>query len=397
MKVLVMTYSAAYAAGDHLMVMVPLCGALRAAGHEVLLACPPEFAPIARSVAINTICVGESRAPVEAEEQPQEETRDANPSLLSFPLSACGRRESEVGRRIWEFTASNALHFAFPHFEEYVRAGHDWGAELVIHDPFAALASLVGAVLGIPAVAHRWGVDPTTGPFAERTRELLQVPAWFAGLPDAPSPALVLDPCPPSLQAPEAPPGHLVRYVPNHGSGVLPQWALRRPAKPRICIALSPSLGDRNPGLFDRVVAAVSGLAGAEVIVAGPGDREHPGVDVFEPAPLPLFLSATDLLVHDGASKAGLTAAALGVPQLVLPQMAEQFDYGRALAKQGAGISLSTAEEQEDVALVRSSAAAVLDVSGYRVAAHDLRAEIESVPPPADAVPVLEALVARGR
>ncbi|MEV0056725.1 nucleotide disphospho-sugar-binding domain-containing protein [Saccharopolyspora shandongensis] len=399
MKVLVMSFPVP----SHLMPMVPLCWALRAAGHEVLLASQPGFTPVARSVAINSVGIGESFASYSAPEAAPGEEPAIDWNKRQFPLPACGERDTEDGRIIWQHVAAHASQPAFTEYEEYLQVAHDWGADLVIHDPFAPVGRLVGAVLGIPVVAHRFGLDLTTGPFEERVRDLLEAPAWFLGLPEVPGSTLTVDPCPPSLQVSGAPPGQLVRYVPFNGTGELPRWALARPAGRRICVCLGRSLGDHNPAIFRNTVQAVSALDDAEVLVAAaPESREFIGevadnVRILESFPVQLVLPSCDLFVHQGGSGTGLTSSAMGVPQLVVPQMGDEFDYGRNLANKGAGINLPTADEQSDVDHIRSSAAAVLADPGYGDAAAKLRAEIESTPHPGALVPVLEMLVAKGR
>ncbi|MEV0056724.1 nucleotide disphospho-sugar-binding domain-containing protein [Saccharopolyspora shandongensis] len=397
MKVLVTSYPSL----SHLMPMMPLCWALRAAGHEVLVACPPDFTDAARSVAINAIGVGAPRWP---QERASRGTGEKSWERISFPLEFSSERDTAEVRVFEGFLATEAALPACLEYGEYLQVADDWGADLLLHDPFDPVARLVGAVLGLPVVMHRFGLDPTPGPFAERTLELLRMPALLLGLADAPGSTLIVDPCPPSLQLPDVPSGHLVRYVPFNGAGDAPSWSLRRSGRRRICVCIGRTLGGIIPSIIRRTIEATSGLDGVELIVAAaPETREHLGevgadVRILESFPMQLVLPSCDLCVHQGGAGTGLTASALGVPQLVFPQMGpDQFGFGSNLAEQGAGINLPTAEEQSDIGLIRSSAAAILGDESYRAAAEKLRAEIESAPSPGSLVPVLEDLVLNGR
>jgi UDP:flavonoid glycosyltransferase YjiC (YdhE family) len=186
-----------------------------------------------------------------------------------------------------------------------------------------------------------------------------------------------------------------VRYVPYNGSGTIPLWALKPTTRRRICISLGRSLGEHNPAIIRTAIAAASVVRDAEVMFAATaGTLRHLGelpdnVRFLDSVPLRFVLPSCDLLLSHGGAGTGLTACALGVPQLVVPQMADQFEFGRNLAKQGAGVHLSTAEEQGDVEYVRSVLTDILADSAYRTAAAELRAEMEAMPLPGTLVPVL--------
>jgi UDP:flavonoid glycosyltransferase YjiC (YdhE family) len=68
------------------------------------------------------------------------------------------------------------------------------------------------------------------------------------------------------------------------------------------------------------------------------------------PLPLKAMLPGADLLVHHGG--AGATSQALldGVPQLLIPQMAEQFLTGLRLEAQTAGVQLAGQQSTESIA-----------------------------------------------
>jgi UDP:flavonoid glycosyltransferase YjiC (YdhE family) len=111
--------------------------------------------------------------------------------------------------------------------------------------------------------------------------------------------------------------------------------------------------------------------------------------------PLNLFLGTCDLLAHHGGSGTGLTATTLGIPQLVLPQFADEFDYGARLAEAGAGLTIPDREGQHDIDGIRTAVTELLTAPGFRQAAGKLQDELRAAPPLTAAVPLLEALADR--
>ena len=103
--------------------------------------------------------------------------------------------------------------------------------------------------------------------------------------------------------------------------------------------------------------------------------------------PLNLVLPACDLVVHHGGPGSVFTALALGVPQLALPQTADQFENSERLVAVGAGRQLLPAERDPDA--VVAAAADLLDDPLYRKNAEAVADENRYLPSPAEVVRVL--------
>jgi len=377
-------------ASTHLAALVPVCRALRAAGHDMLVACQPDLIPAVRAAGLTAAEVG-------TDAQLTTGIGRFLPESM-FPAHDFARRDTMMGRYLWEALALSFAAHAEEYVEDYLRLARAWRPDLVLHDHIALVGRVVGGVLDVPAVSHRWGLDPTNGPCEAKAKELLAPLCNRLGLPGVPDPAFIVDPCPPSLQVEDALPGYRVRYVPFNGAGTLPDWAVTRPSRRRVCVCMGATVTPlMGPDLTRRVVDALSGLDVEVVVALTRRDQETvgelpAGVRVVESLPLDLFLGTCDLLVCVGGSGTGLSAAAYGVPQLVLPQWTDNFDFGRRLADAGAGISITDAAGQYDVDGLRAAAAKLLDDPGYTEAAQRLRAEIEAVPSPHDLVRALENL-----
>jgi UDP:flavonoid glycosyltransferase YjiC (YdhE family) len=152
-----------------------------------------------------------------------------------------------------------------------------------------------------------------------------------------------------------------------------------------------------------RLVDALDGVPDTEVTaVFTAADRSLVGdlperIRVLEQVPLNLFLDGFDVLLHHGGSTTGLTGVRYGLPQLVLPQMFDQFDYGQRLAAAGAGITVDDAAGQSDVDGLRAAVLDLLDDPRYADAAGRLRAEMAAAPPVTALVPDLVALCEKRR
>jgi UDP:flavonoid glycosyltransferase YjiC (YdhE family) len=83
-----------------------------------------------------------------------------------------------------------------------------------------------------------------------------------------------------------------------------------------------------------------------------------------------------------------LAALALSIPQLCLPQAADQFLNAAAVA--GAGAGLAIRPEEVDAAGVGDAIRRLLDDGGFRVQARRLADEIASMPLPEAVVAVLK-------
>jgi UDP:flavonoid glycosyltransferase YjiC (YdhE family) len=377
-------------ATTHLAALVPACRALRTAGHDVLVACQPDLVPAVRAAGLIAAEVG-------TEADLTTGIGRFLPESM-FPAHDFARRDTMMGRSLWEALAHSFAVHAEEYVEDYLRLARAWCPDVLLHDHLSLIGRVLGGVLGVPAVSHRWGLDPTNGPCEAKAREYLAPLCDRLGLPGLPEPGFIVDPCPPSLQVEDALPGYRVRYVPFNGTGTLPDWARGRPARRRVCVCMGSTVTSlMGPDLILHVVDALSGLDVEVVVAMTPRDRETVGelpadVRVVESLPLDLFLATCDLLVCVGGSGTGLTATAFGLPQLVLPQWTDNFDYGRRLADAGAGITIADAAGQYDVEGLRAAAAGLLDDPGYTEAARRLRAEIEAAPSPHALVRALEDL-----
>jgi glycosyltransferase len=367
----------------HFMPMVPLAWALRAGGHDVLVACQPDVAGAVAGAGLNAVLLGE---PFLVDEMLRAKLRDgqrpvaANPRPPAESMGNYGRVWIEHTRRL---------------LPEYLDLARSYRPDLLVADQMEYSALIVGGLLGVPAVHHRWGVDPISGQARLLARTELAELCRATGLAALPEPTRLLDPCPPELQLPEAEPGTPIRFVPFNGNGPLPDWlGARSPGRPRAAKRVVVSLGSRTLllngiPLLRNLLRILGGFPDTEVLVtAERGHRAEIGslpanTRVVDPVPLTLLLGDCDAVVHHGGAGTAMTATAHGLPQLVLPQLADQFAIGDRLAASGAGISLDDAAAQDDPRRLREALDAVVRDPSLARAAEGLRQSVAAMPSPA--------------
>jgi glycosyltransferase len=362
----------------HFAPLVPLAWGLRAAGAEVLVTAQPDVMPMVRTAGL----VG---APVGKE-------LDGDKHLLSFltegrrPLECFTRfAPQEMGfyGRVWMDQARANVH-------TYLELARQWRPQLIIADQVEYASLLIGGVLGIPVVHHRWGVDPISDLALRDARTELADLADDLGLDGLPAPTQTLDPCPPSLQLPTTSQGTPIRHVPFNGYGEPPAWRTR-PQNRRVVVTLGTRTLQLN-GVphVRRVLQACAQVPDTEIIATvtphywqelGP---MPPQVRLVPPTPLHLFIDTCDAMVHHSGSSTMLTAATAGLPQLALPQWSDQFALGEQLQASGAGITLDDVTRQDNPTLIRDCVQHLLDKPQYRTAANTIGHEITTMPSPAD-------------
>ncbi|NGY57559.1 glycosyltransferase [Lentzea sp. NEAU-D13] len=182
-----------------------------------------------------------------------------------------------------------------------------------------------------------------------------------------------LDICPPSLQDKGfADDRILLRPVPHATPGEVPA----RTHEKLILVTFGTVFGSQ-----DLLATAVAGLGrlDAQVVVAAPG-RWLPQAEVIRQA---------DVVVHHGGSGTMLAALASGVPQVVLPQGADQFGNAQALVEAGAAVRPDAVSAEA----IAESARLLLVDGRYREAARQMAEEIRHMPSPKEVADSLAEVV----
>ncbi|MDQ0779113.1 UDP:flavonoid glycosyltransferase YjiC (YdhE family) [Streptomyces aurantiacus] len=367
---------------SHLMSMVPVAWALRAAGHEVLVA---GGAPVVERAA----AAGLSGAAV-SEPPGRRVRRSAAPS----GLAGTGPDWTLLQER-WRQRVDGVL-------DEHLAVARDWRPDLLLVDPIEFSGLIVAAALRVPAVLHRWGPDRISSQSVPRAVEALAGVAARRGVEEGPAlPSMVLDPCPPTLQCPEASASQPIRFVPFNGAGSPPGWAARPRTGRRLCVSFGGETSMlTRPVVWESLMRELAAVRDLEsVVTAVPRDAAGlpAAVRVPGPVPLDLFLGGCDALLHHGGAGTALTGLAFGVPQLIVAQPNPSWAaVGERVAARGAGVVLDpdVALREESPSGLRVALEEVLSSPGHRSAAESLADEMSRLPAPSAVVPLLTELAA---
>lgn len=373
----------------HLLPMVPLARALVAAGHQVLWATGPDACHLVSATGM-----------------------DCRPAGL-------GEDEREAARRKLRAAAEDVrphelAAYVFPRMfggictprmlRDLLPIARDWQPDLLLHEQGELAAPLVADLLGVPNVTHAFGGATPEPIIAEASEHVAHL--WSEHARAQPSYAgcyryLYIDICPPSVQTgslAHIPGPQLLRPVPYSGEEPdnLPARIDAADERPLVYITLGTV--HRGATVFRDALDGVASLDVRVLVTVGPqGDPT-----VLEPLPAHVsvqrYVSQTAVLPHTTAvvSHAGsgtvFATLAHGLPQVCLPQAADQFRNAEGVTRSGAGLAIAPGEATADA--ISAAVKRVLAEATFRRAAGSVRNEIEAMPAPHEVVARLEALIA---
>ena len=254
--------------------------------------------------------------------------------------------------------------------------------DVIVHELAEPAAPIAAVRAGIPYVTSGYGplpppalLEAATETIAEQWEDAgLQARGLFA--------PYYLDPCPPLLQRSERVDVdvHPVRLTPAPAPPV-PHDA------PTVYVTFG-TVWNHDEALIHNLLSAFDGrpeqafaTLGAHAITIG---ELPPNVDVHGFVPQAEVLPRCDAVIAHGGSGTMLGALAHGLPLLLFPQGADQFDNAALVEAAGAGFTQSPLEP---LGLDR-----LLGDAGLRRGAQAVAAELAAMPEPAAAIELLEGL-----
>jgi UDP:flavonoid glycosyltransferase YjiC (YdhE family) len=264
--------------------------------------------------------------------------------------------------------------------------------DLVVHEWGVPGAAVAAHRAGIPGLWHGFGRLFPDGIGLEPPTRNAEAP----GLPH-------VDICPPSLQDP----GFLatadrieLRPVPFAGPAGPSSWRGSRGSSPVVYLTFGTTFG--TPELVTTAIGGLTGLGALVVVATGRVRPEELGVvpdDVTVRSWVPQadLVPHVDVVVHHGGSGTTLGALAAGVPQLFLPQGADQFANAEAVTAAGAGTRLLPGELSAGA--VAEQVRRLLPRGGggeHRDAARVIAGEIARMPSPDEVARRLPEFAGRG-
>lgn len=293
-----------------------------------------------------------------------------------------------------------AVH-AGPMLDDLLPAARTWGPSLIVHDAAELAAPIVAAILGVPNAVHSFGdlvpperIEGAAAYLADRWEANGLTPRPYGGCYEH----AYLDIYPSSLQPVEMSHVPVIRKL-RPGTFATageeaPSW-VTEPGDPLVYVTLG-TVFNRDITLLTTIVAALGTLPVRVVATVGPGgdpsalgpqpDNIHATRYISQTALLPHVA----LVVSHAGSGTFLAALSHGLPQLCVPQAADQFRNTDAAVTIGAALAFPPGGATVDG--VRDAVSRLLGDPSFAEAAAALATEIRAMPPPEAVADWLAAL-----
>ncbi|MEV7008645.1 activator-dependent family glycosyltransferase [Streptosporangium sp. NPDC051022] len=410
------------AATSHLNNLVPLAWALRSAGHEVCVASQPNLTEAITRTGLTAVAVGEEMQKATGDESWGDEAgspyglgfdlAETRPEILTFDYVR-GALEAYTST-VCEYLTDQAM------VDDLVEFARAWRPDLVVWDSLTYAGPMVAKACGaaharVLVVQDHWSRmrdlfhelsdEPRNDPLTDYlTGRLARYGAAFDE--DAVTGQVTIDPLPSWTRFPLPVERFPMRYVPYNGTAVIPNWLLREPRRPRVCLTLGVTgnaFGVHGGGvstseLLDAVAALdVEVIATVSPSQLTPGTSIPDNVRLFDFVPLNALVPSCSAIVHHGGAGTLGTALVHGVPQLIVPSnIWGEPVYARALASSGAGLVIDP--ERLSGHLLKSELHRLLEEPSFRADAVREQREMAATPSPHEVAGRLEELVQkRGR
>ena len=315
----------------HVTPLVPLIGALLKGGDDVLVASGPEAAPIIERTGARFALAGRSQA--------------------EWMNRLATRTRGNPGDGV---AAERILHYFLPRafaeigvdemVDDVLCHGQDFAPDVMVFEAFALAGPLVAELLGVPGVAHMFGPLPPQEA-VEHANDAVS-PIWRSYGRNVPGWAgmyrhLTIQICPPMLETAQVPAGETwcLRPVP------LPDRPRQVTERPVIYVTFG-TLFNHNLDLF-RVALEALGHEPVDVVMTVGHDQDPAELTPF-PAnarveqfiPQAEVLPSASAIVHHGGAGTTFGALAHGVPQVILPQGADNYEHAAVCETAGTAITL---------------------------------------------------------
>jgi UDP:flavonoid glycosyltransferase YjiC (YdhE family) len=276
--------------------------------------------------------------------------------------------------------------------DEALAEAREFRPDLIVREALDYVGPLVAAARDVPMATLALGpARPSAFIAALDAAAESSYAAW--GLPARPS-TWHLDTCPPSLQADSwrRPGGwQLLRPEPHQPPGAIAR-APEVSARPRVLVTFGTFFN--APQVVSPLVRQLSELDVDIVVSLGlhPDPRQfevdHSRVTFVPFTPLASLLPGTDAVLAHGGAGTTLGTLSRGIPLVITPQGADQFNQAERVAAVGAGIALQPGEATPEA--VTEAVRTVLSEPSYREAAAAVAKDIASMPEPSRVAALLE-------
>ena len=373
----------------HFRPLVPLAHALSVRGHDVAFAAAAAWASRAEEEGFPLLPAGMTREEGGAVFEAYRE------SVFALPPEE---------RRTQQFSKLFGMIHAPAKLPEVLGVARAWRPDAIVHDSCDLAAPIAAASLGLPWVNHSFGAMIPLAAL-EAAREYVE-PLWRGeGLePDPYAGAfrgLFVDLAPPSFTW-EQPRGKVVRLRPVPDTAEAPPAWLEGLEPPLVYVTMGTVYNQAE--LFRPLLDGLDGANGqgyGSALVTVGRDVEPdelgplpPRVRVERFVPQAHILQRAVAVLSHGGSGTTLGALAHGLPLVLVPQAADQFDNAARAEKAGAAVVLRPSEVTAES--VRAALGRVLGEPSFAEAARGIAAEIQEMATVDEAATAVEEHVGGG-
>jgi UDP:flavonoid glycosyltransferase YjiC (YdhE family) len=374
----------------HFNPLVPFARAFERAGHEVMVAGPPDLAGLVDSAGLRFW---------QFDPPPEDELGAVWGRVPALPPEEAN--EVVIGEIFARLNSTAALPGLCAAFDE-------WRPDVVVRDPNEYGSALAAELHAVPHARVAIGLVSTEELGLGFAAGPIDAIRRAEGLPPDPSADVLraspyLSTFPRTLDEGEQPDTHRFHDPAWEApAGELPDWWPGRENQPLVYVTFGSVAGSFPQALpvYGVALDAVAELPARVLLTVG---REL-DLDALPAAPdnvrIERWVPQQDVLGHastavvHGGSGSTLGALAAGLPLVVVPLFADQPENARRVAEVGAGIAVEPERENPAAtsAPLRAAIDAVLAEPSYRERAEALADELRAEPPADWAVPLLERL-----
>lgn len=348
----------------HILPMMPIADAARAAGHETALLTSGGLASLVAPLRV----------------------LPAGPTMeyiLEATITSTGSDPTQPGPGAIEMFAGVRVDLTF---DEALRQAEGFEPDLMVCEQFDFVGPLVAARLGVPWAAHAIS-GPVPEPLWDALHARMAREYESRALTATPRIALV-DPYPDALRSPTEQPAEdritIQPGVNEHGAAQSAESAsggestVNADERPCALVTVGTTVRDRDA--LSALASSVA-AAGFTTIVTAEAEELSADIDLDRVravgfVPLAKLLPQVDLVVTAGGSGTVLAALSRGLPMVVRPFFADQPWNAARLADMGAGIVI------DDFTEAGAAARQIVENSKYREAAQGAAAELAAMNPP---------------
>jgi UDP:flavonoid glycosyltransferase YjiC (YdhE family) len=369
----------------HLSPLLPLVEAFLAGGDQVTVAAAAEAAALVGRTSARFVPVGNG----EGEWFGRLQTRiRGNPGDGIAPERI---NHYFLPRLFGEIAADDMI-------DDVVACGRAFDPEVIVFETYALAGPLAADLLGVPSVHQLLSSIPDHG-IMQLVDDAVS-PLWRSFGRDTPGYAgvyrdVTIEICPPSLESLNIPSGDRLTLQPT----LPPQMAPEPSTRPLVYVTLG-TFFNANLDIFRAVL---DGLANEPVaVVATVGIDQDPGdlgpvpgnarVERF--IPQVTLLPTCAAVVHHGGAGTTFGTLAHGLPEVIIPQGADNFDNAAMVEMAGAALVLRPGEVTAEN--VQNAVRRILNEPSYAEAAGQAAAEIAAMPTPEAVADELRARFGHG-